>query len=224
MRTVSIAGEMRRSASLVRRCLPARLLLGLSLAAIVALLAACGSGRPIKYYQISYPTAMPRPAADAINTTLLVRPLEASHLYLNDSIVYGFDSPEMGTYMNQRWVAPPVEMLQESLVRGLRASGRFHAVYTLRADPSGGQFILGGQLYDFKEVDGASIVARLSFEVRLRDRKNGVTVWNFMYNHDEPAGEKTVSAVAEAMNKNVQRSVAEVQTALEEYFREHPVH
>ena len=193
-------------------------------AAVVAVaIAGCGSARPIKYYQLSNPTAATAPAPDAINTTLLVRPFEASHLYLSELIVYGFESPEMGTYQQERWIAPPVEMLQDALVRGLRSTGRFRAVYTVRADPTGGQFVLGGHLYDFKEVDGASIVARLSYEVRLRDRKTGTTVWNHMYNHDEPAAEKSVPSVVEAMNKNVQRSVLEVEGALEEYFRAHPV-
>ena len=86
----------------------------------------------------------------------------------------------------------------------------------------GGQYILGGHLYDFKEVDGSAIVARLNYEVRLRDRKSGTTVWSHMYTHDEPASEKTVSAIAVAMDKNVQRSVQEVQAGLEEYFRANP--
>ena len=190
----------------------------LALLALALILTGCGSARPIKYYQLSYPSSAPPPSPDAINTTLLVRPFEASHLYLNDQIVYGFDSPEMGTYQYQRWAEPPVEMLQDALVRGLRATGRFLAVYTIRSDTTG-QYVLAGHLYDFKEVDGSAIVARLSYEVRLRDRKSGLTVWNHMYNHDEPAAEKSVSAIAVAMDKNVQRSVEEVQAGLEAYFR-----
>ena len=84
------------------------------------------------------------------------------------------------------------------------------------------EFILAGHLYDFKEVDGSAIVARLNYEVRLRDRKTGTTVWTHTYSHDEPASEKTVSAVVAAMDKNVQRSVQEVQAGLEEYFRSQP--
>jgi ABC-type uncharacterized transport system auxiliary subunit len=151
----------------------------------------------------------------------VVRPFEASHLYLGDQIVYGFDSPEMGIYQTQRWAEPPVEMLQEALVRGLRSTGRFRAVYAMRADILT-QYILAGHLYDFKEVDGSTVVARLNFEVRLRDRKTGTTVWTHTYNHDEPASEKSVAAVATAMDKNVQRSVQEVQAGLEEYFRANP--
>ncbi len=185
------------------------------------ILAACGSQRPIKYYQLSYPTKS-FVAPDAINTSIMVRLFEGSHLYLDDKIIYGFDSPEVGTYEFQRWADPPVEIMQMAMVRGLRASGRFKAIYTLRADPDA-RFILAGQLYDFKEVDGPTIVARLSYHIRLRDRKTGNTVWEHSYSYDEPTSEKSVPAVASAMDKNVQRSVQEVQAGLEEYFRANPV-
>lgn len=191
---------------------------------IVALaisLMGCGSTKPIKYYQVNYPTKS-FVAQDAINTSLLVHSMESSHLYLNDKIVYGYDSPEMGTYEYQRWAEPPVEILQNSLARGLRASGRFRAVYTLHTDADS-RFILGGHLYDFKEIDGTSTVARLTFAVRLRDRKAGTTVWEHSYMHDEPASEKTVNAFVLAMGKNLQQGVQEVQAGLDEYFRAHPI-
>jgi ABC-type uncharacterized transport system auxiliary subunit len=180
----------------------------------------CGAPRPIKYYEITYPSAN-AVAPDAIDVTLLVRPFETSHLYLDDKIVYGFDSPEMGAYDNHRWAEPPVEILQNTLVRGLRASGRFKGVYTPRFNPNG-RYVLGGHLYEFKEVDAKPMVARLNYEVRLRDHKTGATVWNHLYMHDEPASEKSLPAFVEAMDKNLQHSVQEVQGGLEEYFRSHP--
>jgi ABC-type uncharacterized transport system auxiliary subunit len=183
-------------------------------------LGGCGSPRPIKYYEVNYPTKS-FVAPDAIGATISVRIFETSPLYLDNKMVYGFDSPELGTYEYQRWVEPPAELLQMSLVRGLRASGRFKGVYTLRGDTNS-PYILGGQLYDFKEVDGPTIVARLNYEVRLHDRKSGMNVWNYSYNRDEPAAEKTVNAFVQAMDKNLQRSVQEVQAGLEEYFKAHP--
>jgi ABC-type uncharacterized transport system auxiliary subunit len=137
-------------------------------------------------------------------------------------MVYGFDTPEMGTYEYQRWSEPPVEIVQNALVRGLRATGQYKAVYTLRADASG-RFLVAGQIYDFREVDGANVVARLSYDIRLRDRKSGVTVWEHVYSHDEPATEKTIPAFVDAMDKNLQSSVQEVAAGMEEYFRTHPV-
>jgi ABC-type uncharacterized transport system auxiliary subunit len=221
MRTASFQAGKAHNLAQAAPCPSVWSVSALSILAAVFFVAGCGSARPIKYYQLSYPSTAPPPAPDAINTTLVVRPFEASHLYLGDQIVYGFDSPELGMYQTQRWAEPPVEMLQDALVRGLRSTGRFRGVYTMRADVAS-QYLLAGHLYDFKEVDGSAIVARLNFAVRLRDRKAGTTVWTHIYNHDEPASEKSVAAVATAMDKNVQRSVQEVQAGLEEYFRANP--
>jgi ABC-type uncharacterized transport system auxiliary subunit len=221
MRTASFQAGRAHNLAQAAPCASLWSVRALSILAVVFFVAGCGSARPIKYYQLSYPSTAPPPSPDAINTTLVVRPFEASHLYLGDQIVYGFDSPQLGVYQTQRWAEPPVEMLQDALVRGLRSTGRFRAVYTMRADVAS-QYVLAGHLYDFKEVDGSAIVARLNFAVRLRDRKAGTTVWTHIYNHDEPASEKSVVAVATAMDKNVQRSVQEVQAGLEEYFRANP--
>jgi ABC-type uncharacterized transport system auxiliary subunit len=190
-------------------------------AGLAFLLAACGSPRPIKYYQVSYP-AKAAVSGNPINTSLLVRPFESSQLYLGNKMVYGFDTPEMGTYEYHRWSEPPVEILQTALVRGLRATGQYRAVYTLQPEPDG-RFILYGRIYDFREVDGANVVARLSYQIRMRDRKTGFTVWEHNYNYDEPATEKTVSALVLAMDKNIQRSVQEVEAGLQEYFQAHPL-
>jgi ABC-type uncharacterized transport system auxiliary subunit len=189
---------------------------------LALLLAACGAPRPIKYYALSYPSQN-SVASDAVNTSLMVRTFEASPLYMDDKIVYGFDSPEMGTYEFSRWANSPVEVMQTALVRGLRSTGRFQAVYTVRSDPNG-RFILGGHLYDFKEVDSpSSVVARLDYIVYLRDRKTGKTVWNYSYRHDEPATEKSIIAFVQAMDKNVQKSVQDIDNGLAQYFHSNPV-
>jgi ABC-type uncharacterized transport system auxiliary subunit len=193
----------------------------LSTALFLVSLAGCATPKPIKYYQVSFPTKSVV-AGDAIDTALIVRAFEAPPLYLDNKIVYGFDSPEMGTYEYERWAEPPVAILQTAVVRGLRSSGHFKGVYTMRADPDA-RFILAGQIYDFKEVDGPTVVARLTYEIRMRDRKTGTTVWDHSYSHDEPATEKSISAYVVAMDKNIHRSIEEVQSALEDYFRAHPV-
>jgi ABC-type uncharacterized transport system auxiliary subunit len=185
-------------------------------------LSSCGSGRPVKYYEINFPP--PAPAAtegSAVNATVLVRTFLASHLYREDPIVYATGPEEMGTYMSHRWVEPPTELLQGALVRGLRATGSYKSVMTLRSD-SHGDFLLTGHLYDFKEYSGnGGIFARLNFDAELRDTRAGKTVWRHAYNHDEPSGSKDVAGVVSAMNKNVQLSVQEIQNGLNEYFRTH---
>ena len=187
---------------------------------LTVVLAGCGSMKPIKYYHLSYPSETPV-TETAVDATIMVRPFETSHLYMDDKIVYAFSSPEMGTYEYQRWEEPPVEMLQNALVRGLRSSGKFAGVYTIRAEASA-QYSLSGHLYEFKELEGEPLVARLTYEARLRDRKSGVVVWTHPYRHDEPASQKSVTSFVEAMDRNVNRSVEEVQAGLLEYFQAHP--
>jgi ABC-type uncharacterized transport system auxiliary subunit len=191
------------------------------IAALALLLAGCGHMQPVKYYEISYPAAGPL-KQEPLNATLLVRAFVTSHLYREDRIVYGSDSEQMGTYQNERWSEPPAEMLQNALVRELRSTGRFRTVTPLRSDSSG-DFVLTGHLYDFKEVSGNGIVARVSFDAELRDLKAGKTVWTYTYNHDEPSNGKDVASLVAAIDRNVQRSAQEVESGIQQALATYPV-
>jgi ABC-type uncharacterized transport system auxiliary subunit len=188
----------------------------------VLLVSGCGAVRPSKYYQLSLPNDLSSAkAADPLPVTLLIGRLKASHLYREDRIVYSSKNEQMGTYEYQRWAEPPTEMIGEVLLRELRAAGHFTGVYT-QSGEAGGDYLLHGSLFDFKEVSGEPVLARLSLELELRDMKTGSTVWTHSYNHDEPVDAKDISAIVAALSKNVQRAVNETRTSLDEYFASHP--
>jgi ABC-type uncharacterized transport system auxiliary subunit len=113
-------------------------------------------------------------------------------------------------------------MIEEVLLRELRASGRYRAVYAHRSNISG-DFLLRGRLYDFKEVTGSAMAARLTVEFEMRDLKSGATVWTHYYQRDEPVNGKDVPAIVAALDKNVQQGVKEVLASLDQYFASHPV-
>lgn len=201
---------------------------GKAAASVIAILAvflcACGAARPSKYYQLTIPgdapagqVADPPPAP----VTLLIGNLSASDLYREDRIVYSAAGEQMGTYEYERWAQPPTEMIQEVLLRELRSSGRYRAVFTHKSDTNG-DFLLRGRLYDFKEVSEKGMLARLTVEFEMRDLKNGATVWTHYYQHDEPVNGKNVPAVVAALDKNVQRAVKEALEGLDQYFASHP--
>jgi cholesterol transport system auxiliary component len=190
---------------------------------IVGLLSGCGSARPAKYYQLTVPAdAGSVEKADAIPVRLQVGVLMTSHLYREDRIVYGIGPEQLGTYEYQRWAEPPTEMIQEILLRELRATGHYRAVHVRRSNIPG-DFAIRGRLYDFKEVEGSGISTRVTLEMEMRDLKTGATVWNHYYTHDEPASEKDVPAIVAALDKNVQRAVKEVVESLDQYFASHPI-
>ena len=187
-----------------------------------SLVSGCGAARPSKYYQLTVPGGL-APAANPnpVPITLLIGRMTGPALYREDQIVYSSGGEGMGLYEYHRWIEPPTDMIREILLRQLRASGHYRGVYTLRSDIHG-DYLLHGRLYDFKEVSESSEVARVTMELELRNIKTATTVWTHYYSHDEPAASKTVEAVVEALDKNVQRGIAECQASLDEYFAEHP--
>jgi ABC-type uncharacterized transport system auxiliary subunit len=188
----------------------------------VLFVAGCGAARPAKYHQLTVPAdTAADPHGDVYPVALVMGPLLSSHLYREDHIVYSSNGEDMGIYEYERWVEPPTEMIQEVLFRALRSSGRFRAVYAQHSSVRG-DYLLRGRLYDFKEMNGSSMEARLSLELELRDVKTGNTVWTHLYNHDEPVSGKKVSAVVAALNRNVQRATSELTASLSEYFSAHP--
>jgi ABC-type uncharacterized transport system auxiliary subunit len=184
----------------------------------LGILNGCGAARPSKFYQLTLPNDK-TPGADPppFPVTLLLGPITTSHLYRDDHIVYTSNGEAMGTYEYQRWAEPPSEMISDVLLQELQESERYQHVYSLRSD-SRGDYVLRGRLYDFREITGNGLAARVAFDFELRDSKTGTTVWNRSYSHDEPVSGKDVKAVVAALNRNVQSGLSEVLEGLDKYF------
>jgi len=190
---------------------------------LIVFLTGCGAGRPSKYYQLTVPASsasVEKPGT--VPVTLLLGGMMTSHLYREDRIVYGNGPEQLGTYEFERWAEPPAEMIQGVLLRQLRASGRYRAVYYRRSNMKG-DFAIRGRLYDFKELTGSQLSARVTLEFEMRDLDSGATVWTHYYTSDEPVSGKDVHAVVAALDRNVQRAVGEVVAGLDQYFASHPV-
>lgn len=188
------------------------------------LLAGCAGARPSKYYQLSMPGEESEAASDPrpYDVTLLIGPFSAPHLYREDHIVYRASGDQMGTYLYQRWGQPPTEMLEEILLRELRASGQYRLV-DIEHSSSRGDYVLVGRLYDFEEIEAASPAARVTWELQMRDIKTSSVVWTHYYSHDEPASGKDMPAVVSAMDRNTQRAVGEIKSSLAQYFSSHQI-
>jgi ABC-type uncharacterized transport system auxiliary subunit len=181
-------------------------------------LVGCGAARPTKFYQLTVPHDIaPESDPSPIPVTLLVGPIKASHLYREDQIIYTSEAQAVGTYHYQRWAEPPTEMIRDVLLRELHLSGHYRNVYFLGSDVRG-DYLLCGRLYDFREIAGNSLVARVTLEFELRDTRAGTTVWTRYFSHDEPIKGKDISGVVAAMDHDVQGGLREVLAGLDQYF------
>jgi ABC-type uncharacterized transport system auxiliary subunit len=181
----------------------------------------CGAARPSTYYQLTVPTTVPQPGESApYHISLVVAPLMTTQLYRQDRIVYNTGAQAMGLYEYHRWAAPPAQMMVGVLVRMLRASGLYETVSVLRSNLSG-DFMLRGNLYDFKEISNPALSTRVTFDLDLRDMKSGSTVWTHFYTHDEPVNGKDVASVVASLDHNFQMGVTESTNSLNSYFSVH---
>jgi ABC-type uncharacterized transport system auxiliary subunit len=180
----------------------------------------CVSSKPIRYYTIEFPAA-PTITSGAHTESLLVAPVTGPEIFRDTPIAYRIGSNEIGTYQYSQWAQPPVEILQGNLIRVLRATGNYQSVSSL-GSTSNGQYVVRGRLYDFEEVDGASISALVSMEFELYERKSGKVVWSHYYSQSEPVQGKEMSAIVSALDTNLDRGLKEVAAGLNQYFLSNP--
>ena len=197
----------------------------IQLAAIAILLATsvagCGGSRPVKYYVLDAGPAPAVSAASQIPVTLLVSRITAAHLYRDDRLVYGSNDVQLGTYEYERWAEPPAGMMEDLVIKTLRASGSYRSVSRIASNLRG-DYIVRGQLFSLDEVQSNGLAARFSFQMELYDPKSGSTVWSSSYTHDEPVNGKTVSNVVEALDRNVKAGLAQLTGQLSQFLASRP--
>jgi len=185
-------------------------------------LAGCVTARSPRYYYLNAPSVEPQAGAQQFPVTILVGRLSAPRVLRDDRVVYGMTDVELGVDEYHRWSEPPTEMIEELLVTLLRRSGQYKSVQKI-SSTARGDYLLRGHLTSFNEIDSANgIVARFNIQLELFDQKNGVVVWSQPYSHDEPVAKKTVSAVVESLQKNVNAGLAQLTASLEQYFATQP--
>jgi ABC-type uncharacterized transport system auxiliary subunit len=179
-------------------------------------LSGCGSTKPIQYYSIQAPTA-PVLSTGTPAVSLLVASIGGPEILRRSPIAYRVGGNEIGIYEYSQWEEPPVEMIQNNLIRLLRESGNYQSVSNVSSS-SGGQFVVRGRLDDFEEVDGPSITGLVSMEFELYDRKSGKVVWTHSYSQSEPVQGKAISAVVTALDVELARGLKEVAAGLNQHF------
>ena len=199
-----------RKRRIVRLCLTATL---------CVMLLACGAARPVKYYRIDVPvTAAGTQAAGAVfGVTVQVGNIDAPPIMRDGRILYQIGAHEVGTYEYHRWMETPDRMIQNSLVRLLRSSGRYQSVDT----PSAGakpDYVVRGKIYEFGEIDKPEIFTRVSMEIELHETKSNRTVWSHLYAGEETVRGKEIPDVVESLDQNLRRGLSEIVTGLDQYF------
>jgi cholesterol transport system auxiliary component len=193
-----------------KRRLPWRLLaavLGLGGALVSA---SCGGALPKTHYYTLQAPAPPPTNDPRTNFVLGVERFRAPQMLRDDRIVY-YESPtQMNFYQYHRWGSDPATMLTEFLAQWVDGMGIFAAVRLLPSrEPL--DYTLGGQLMNFEEVDyeGATR-ARVALELTLVRSRDHKVVWSARRRAESPALDRSVAAVANALNASSHQLLREM--------------
>jgi len=168
---------------------------------VVCLAAGCTAARAPRYYRLSLAPATPQSSASPFQVSILVGRLSAPRILRDDRVVYGMSDVELGVDEYHRWTEPPTEMIEDLLVQRLRHSGQYKSVQRISSTARG--------------------EARFNVQLELFDQKSGSVVWTGSYSHDEPVEKKSVTAVVESLQKNVNAGVEQLTAGLAQYFSSH---
>ena len=177
---------------------------------------ACVGGRPIHYYAINPPaaaSATSRPDGPA----LLIGRIATPEALQDGRIRYREGSNEVGAYEYHRWTERPASMVQDLLLRTLRASGKYRQVQEA-STAAAGDYLVRGKLYELEEIDDPGIRTRVSLRLELLDRKTGMVVWNHHYDHDESVDGKTIHDVVVSLERNLQQVITQAASGIDAFL------
>ena len=189
---------------------------------LVCLAAGCTTARAPRYYRLNLTPAAPAQSSlSQFPVSILVGRLNAPRILRDDRVVYGMSDVELGVDEYHRWTEAPTEMVEELLVQKLRRSGQYKSVQRI-SSTARGDYLLRGHLGSLNEIDDpAGIRARFDIQLELFEQKSGSVVWTGSYSHDDPVEKKTVTAVVESLQKNVNAGIEQLTAGLAQYISSH---
>lgn len=178
--------------------------------------ASCVATRPVHYYTIE-PASPTTKQVRPDGPILLVGNIATPEALQDGRIRYRSGANESGAYEYHRWTERPGSMVRTSLVRALRASGKYQRVLETSSMATG-DYLLLGKLYEFDEVDDESIQTRISLQVELVNRKTNHNVWDHLVERREPVSGKTVADVVQSLDRNLQQVVSEAAVEIDKFL------
>src|SRR5215469_12944738 len=180
------------------------------------MMVACVGGRPIHYYAINPPIAQSATSTPD-GPVLLIGRIATPEALQDGRIRYRSGSNEVGAYEYHRWTERPAAMVQDLLLRTLRASGKYREIQEA-STAAAGDYLVRGKLYELEEIDNPGIRTRVSLRLELVDRKTGMVVWNRHYDHDEPVEGKAMHEVVLSLERNLRQVITDGASGIDAFL------
>jgi ABC-type uncharacterized transport system auxiliary subunit len=169
------------------------------------IIAGCaGSGKPqyeVESYLLSYP-APSFDKFDKLNTSIKFNRFSIAVAYNSTNMIFRNDVYSIDSFNYSRWAVNPADMIADSLLRDMRGSNLFNAVFS-RYETDEGQFVISGSIEEFfLRTDKSNKTAIITVTVSLQDTREKETGKRMMfqkkYVREEPLRESSPRGYCEA--------------------------
>ena len=142
-----------------------------------------GSGKPqyeVEKYLLSY-SAPSWDKFDKLNISIKFNRFSIAAAYNSDNMIFRDNTYSFDYFNYSRWAVNPADMIADSLVRDMRDSGLFRAVFS-RYETEDGQFIISGSIDEFYlREDRSNKTALISIIISLQDTRERETGKRMMF-------------------------------------------
>ena len=192
--------------------------------AFICLGGCAGSGKPpysIDTYFLDYPAPVARPA-ETIPATLKFSRFSVAAAYNSTHMIFRKDAYRFDFFNYSRWAVNPGDMVADRLLRDIRESGLFQAVFS-RQEMEDGRFVISGSVEDFfLRVDNDRGTAVIALNVSLKDsaakEAGKKIIFQKQYRSEEPLTEASPygysQAASQAMQKISGQLIGDLRTAV----------
>jgi len=209
MRWNEKAGVLARLGARLRRMNMKRTLTTIvfSLAALVILASCGGKVRYPHYYTLNLPAPPDPPAAENAHAVVAIREFRAPAYLRQGAIVYKPSPEQIDFYAYHRWAINPCELVTNSVIERLRASGDFARVKPYDGRPDI-EYVLSGRLEKLEEIDyEGGVKVEVAISAQMTNPATGLTVWTNAVSEVGDVNRGDVAAVVSEMNRTMERAI-----------------
>jgi len=166
-----------------------------------------GSGKPqyeVENYLLSY-SEPSWDKFDKLNISIKFNRFSIAAAYNSDNMIFRNNTYSFDYFNYSRWAVNPADMIADSLVRDMRGSGLFSAVFS-RYETEDGQFIISGSIDEFYlREDRSNKTALIGIIISLQDTRERETGKRMMfqkkYVREEPLQESSPRGYCQAASE-----------------------
>lgn len=177
------------------------------LIALLLIIGCAGSGKP-QYEVESYLLNYSAPSWDKpykLNTSVKFNRFSIATAYNSANMIFRKDSYSLDTFNYSRWAVNPADMIADSLLRDMKESGQFLAVFS-RREMDEGRFLISGSIEEFYlRMEKGDNTAVISITVLLQDTREKETgkriLFQKKYAREEPLQESSPRGYSQAASQ-----------------------